>query len=348
MRRVPSKLRPDELDLLAVVDPFRGSDEVIAAWRRWAGAVDLDHVDAGAFELLPRVQRRLEDLEGEDSDYRIPGVYRFSWARNQVHITAATDIGGELEGSGIRACAINGTWVGFDGSSDRGARPLREAALLVDPAAAGDAVAVLRRSGRAIEPAEAEGQLGLTGSIAIAAANGVAGSVRLWCRLPVQILGATRLLARSRAAPALAPVAIPARDDRLIELCLEGTAGPPHRRLGWIADAGELLADGEVDWQELLRSARERRIEAHVAAALQRLAAQYPARVPEAIVRVLGGGGSVRFERTALWARSREAGAVRALALGWDQYRRCRLLGPDDPLVRPGPLKSLRRRHRVD
>ena len=56
------ELRAAELDLLAAVDRSRRRDESIAAWRRWAASIDIDRVDAGTFELLPRLPRRLEEL----------------------------------------------------------------------------------------------------------------------------------------------------------------------------------------------------------------------------------------------------------------------------------------------
>lgn len=348
MKRPPPELRPDELDLLLAVDRSSGRDEAIAAWRRWATGVDIDRVDGATFELLPRVQRRLEELGEAGADYRIPGIYRFSWSRNQLHLTAAAEIGRELERAGIGTCAIAGTWAGFDAVSDGGARPLREAALLIDPAAGRTALEVLQRGGREINCAAAERQLARTGSTAIAGADATAGSVRLWCRLPLQILGAAALLGRARVIPAAGvPVAVPARDERLIEICMDGIGGPPNRRLGWIVDAGDVLADDDIDWRQLRHSARERRITAHLYAALSYLNTRSPGCVPPTVLSALAERGSPRFERAALWARGRDSGVARALALGCDHHRRHQLLGQEDPLARPDLLDSLRLRHRA-
>lgn len=342
------ELRAAELDLLAAVDRSRRHDESIAAWRRWTASVDIDRVDAGTFELLPRLHRRLEELGATAAaGSRIPGVYRFVWSRNQLLLAAAADAGRELDAAGIRTAAIAGTWIGFDRAGDGGIRPLREATLAIDPATAREAVATLLGRGWTTASPGAERRLGRGDSIAMRSPAEAASEVRLCYRLPVQILGIRRLLARSRPAAAddEGGVAVPAPDDLLAELCIEGIVGRPHRRLGWIADAGELLAGGQIDWAQLLCTARDRRIAGHLSVALGQLERLGAGRVPAVTVGALEATGSPRFERAALWGRARRARAPRALAFGYDQHRRHRALGSEDPIARPGPVDCLRQRH---
>lgn len=341
-------LRPHEIDLLSAVDRSLPAEAAIDAWRRWAAAVDIDEIDAGTFELLPRLQRRIEELgDSVAGDHRISGTYRLSWARNQPLLIAAADLARKLRDAEIQTTALCGTWIGFDGASDRGGRPLREAALAVHPADAEAAIAVLDGPRWTADPPDPQRRLGQVSSIKFHRRDSDRIQVRLWYRVPTQILGMQRLMARSaRVIDDELAVSVPSRDDRLIELCMEGMSGQPQRRLAWIADAQELLADhAAVSWPELLTNAGERRIAAHIRSALIHLNSISSGTVPEHVICELDGIGSTLSERAAMWGRARDSGPLRAFALGCDQHRRYRHLGPQDPLGRPRLLDSLRQRH---
>ena len=343
----PRALAAINLDLLKAVDRSRSASESGEAWRRWNQTVDLDAVDAGAFELLPRLQRRLEEIDpSSPKDPRITGVYRYSWSKNQLLLSAAAELAGDLRQAGIRTTAISGTWIGFDGTSDHGGRPLRSADLAITAGDAHLALAALTESGWAVSWPGGESALGSTSGVQLSHVREQHLPVCLWYRLPVQIIGMRRLIGRSSIAEKDdRSVATPSADDRLIELCLEGMCGAPHRRLGWIADAAELTVKVPVDWQELVRTARVRRISAHLAAALAHLTEVGSGEVPKAVVQELSAMSAPVFERNAMRMRARDSGIMRALALGWDQHRRYRILGSEDPLERPPLRSSMRERH---
>jgi hypothetical protein len=140
----PAPTAADRLLLRAALVPGPAAG---AAWRTWAGLVDLDAVAPGAQRLLPLAYRNLVAAgvpAGALS--RVAGVYRFHWTRNQVllgELAAALD---RLAQAGAAVGVAGGTAAALLDYPDRGCRPL-PALDLETPDAPAPAAAVLERAG---------------------------------------------------------------------------------------------------------------------------------------------------------------------------------------------------------
>ena len=76
---------PQQIKLLQTV--ILSDAAALDAWQSWKQEVDLDHLDEGSYQLLPRLYRRLHQLQVTDELMpRLKGVYRHVWSRNQVNL----------------------------------------------------------------------------------------------------------------------------------------------------------------------------------------------------------------------------------------------------------------------
>ena len=96
MKKPNHALTPEQEFLLRAI--FLPQPEATAAWESWIDRVDLDKLEHSSVALLPRLYRRLSANRIRHPEMsRMKGIYRHTWAKNQILIPVLTAVITELQ-----------------------------------------------------------------------------------------------------------------------------------------------------------------------------------------------------------------------------------------------------------
>ncbi len=274
----------------------RGAD-FPPAWAAWREAADFAALDPQAYGLLPALCHNLERHNSDDGlRPLLAGIYRKSWAANQLLGNRIAEVAAALAGLGIPLMLLPATALALVRQTDVGLYALATGDVLVRPENAARAAEVLSQLGwhsreaerrrrpfsplyRALTFTRAEGlRLALYWHPGLCGADDA-----LWDKALTVKLGGVRL---GILAPARA----------LAEVCTEAGAG---LRVGWMGIALALLHTQEIDWPEFLANP-------HASAGLSLLASQVTLPVTPEVLSQLpaaqkGSGWLTRA--SSLWRR---------------------------------------------
>lgn len=337
---------PDERQELLLRVALHDRDEALAAWRSWQVAADLESVDAGSFRLLPFVFRRLEAWGCTEAAMpRLRGIYRQSWTRNAFLYRL---LGPTLQGlrkAGIPVLLLKGVALAHGVYRDHGARPMKDADVLVPPQHLAAAEEIAFATGWKWKQQEerplwldvrhltapTRHDLDLHHHVFHWDSRDETDAAFWAAAVPLEV----------QSVPCLALCSA----DQLLHVLVHGMNWNPEPQIRWVADAAVTIVDAgpALDWDRLLAQARARDLLAPVRAGLLYLAERLAVPVPPGVRRSLVStriGGAARIE---LAVRQRGSdGVLGALPLLWFDYRRVRVAA-GKPAGVGGFLRELRR-----
>lgn len=333
---------PSQLALLRA--GLWSGDRALEAWREWRRAEpDLDRIEKGSYRLLPLAYSNLGGRLGDDPDVgRLKGIYRRSWAVNQLGLR----IGGEailaLRGAGLEVLALKGAALIASAYPDAGARLMGDVDLAVRPEEIPAAVAALRGAGFTPIEEDAVSLLTVRHSLAFRHRDGQEVDLHrgmLWH----PALDGDFWQGSVEAEVAGVPVRILNPADQVVHVCAHGAAWNPIHPVRWAADAFKVIeASGEaLDWERLVAMAVRGRLTLPMRDALAVLADDLEAPVPGEPRRALERVPVSAGERRAHEALARPPSSRRSLAMlswFWERHRAQAELEGE----KPGPRGFLR------
>jgi len=304
----------------------------LKAYREWASRVDVEALDYGSFRMLPLLYRNLQRLGLETTVLdKFKGAYRQTHYQNKLafhRVAALLDL---LAGAGIPTLVLKGAALIRLYYGEAGVRPMADFDLVVHPEQALAAIHLLERSGWEREPglpltpgfisthyswhfkllaaAELDLHWYVFGQCCYPNAD-----AELWeSSVPVEIEGIH--------ARALNPA------DQLLHTCVHGAEWDPVPPMRWIADAMTILdrSAREMDWQRLVRQAKERRLIPAARDTLTYLQTRLGAPVPDAVLSDLRSAPVSFIERVEYRSRTSPPGnfpSLRKICFGYLRYRR--------------------------
>lgn len=265
----------------------------LAAWSEFANADGLEQMDEASFRLLPRVHQHLSSLKVDAPQAgKLRAVHRQAWCRNQIIFHGLADVLRTLRHAGIPTMVLKGVALSHEVYRDGGARPMRDADVLVATAEAARAHACLRDAGwRAADPLwTPETEAARRGRHAVSMKSPTGAELDLHWH--PSYLARTADVNRGwweRARPtrvAGEPTLAPSVSDELVLAITHGLADNPIAAVRWVADAGLCLRQG-VDWDVVLRQSRDWRVEPWMSDGLHYLQTEWGVDVPAEITRAL-------------------------------------------------------------
>jgi hypothetical protein len=243
-------------DLLrAVVLP---DDRWREAWIRWRQSADLERLPPGAFRLLPLLFHRLRS--GKISDPwmgKLQGIYRYTWARNQILLRDAAQAARTLRENGIPVMLLKGAAMILSQYRDAGLCPSVDVDILVPDTDIRAAVRSLRGAGFSAT-GRYEGDLperfiriGFSHPFRSPQGNEIDLH---WHLLYFRsFAGADESFWRHAVRREFSglPVFLPSPTDMLLHTCLHGLYWSDTSNLRWVADASRLVQTGSIDWARL-------------------------------------------------------------------------------------------------
>jgi hypothetical protein len=319
-----ARMQPDHAHHLLLDAALRRDKRALESWQRRFRLSGLECCDDGEFQLLPLVYSNLRDLDYSGSEMpKLQGILRQAWYRNQLLLGAVAGAMRQLTEAGVPALLIGGLGVIGRYYPEQRLRAVRQAELLV-PLTQLDAathsliaggwqpqyvsrlfptvsdaryghVAAFRKQrnkdlSKGQDETSAEGRQddpftdsGLLLHLhwrlldpKVATSGGIFGA--RGSGLPKGLPWATRDHS----------VFMLDTETSLLEICMRAFPNHPAST-PWIADASMILANCEtsVDWDALVRQARERAVALPMLAALRCLADSDLAAIPASAIESL-------------------------------------------------------------
>lgn len=316
---------PSPTQLLLLRASLWHGQPAFSAWAEWRRRQpDLDTIDDGSYRLLPLLYRNLTPrLAGDPDAGRLKGVYRRSWAINQLGLKVGRKAINALADAGVEALALKGAALIGVAYMDPGARPMGDVDLGVAPEHVGRAVQALHRAGLRPSDDNPERLLAVRHSLAFRDPDGQEVDLHrglLWrAGLDEEFWQGS-----IAADVAGAPVRVLNPADQLLHVCAHGAAWNPVHPLRWAADAFKVIevAGERLDWERLVEMARRGRLTAPFADCLDFLVEDLEAPVPDAAREALARTPVSRAERRAHEALAQPPSSRRSLAmLAWFRER---------------------------
>ncbi len=298
------------------------------AFAQWQARVDLDHLPAGHYPLLPLISNNLES-HGIDHPWspRLRGIHRKTWYANQLTLHAAADIVQELQNNGVQPVAVGALALAPTVYPDLGLRPMQPLEIFVPASTAAPAIQAMLALGWRPEPAaphllSPEFRAWVPGQRFInPQRQAIWLSWHVMPAVPCTELDATCLAAARPLAIETTSMTTLCPTDHLLRACLTDGAGA----LIALTDATFLLRHSTIDWQRLMATASTYDLVLPVRSMLEVLVQEVGATVPAAVLTKLrdapASAVAVRRHRIAGVAPTARTLADRAWWL-WLHYRR--------------------------
>jgi len=306
-------------------------EEVLNAYREWARRVDVEALDYGSLRMLPLLYRNLKRLGLETTALdRFKGAYRQTHYQNKLafhRVAALLDL---LARAGIATLVLKGAALIPLYYGEAGVRPMADFDLVVRPEDALAAIHLLERSGWERDPGlpltpgfistqyswhfslPAAAELDLHWYIFDQCCYPDADTESWESSVPVEIEGF--------------PAGALNSTDQLLHTCVHGAEWNPVPPLRWIADAMTILdrAAGQIDWQHLVRQAKQRRLVPAVRDTLTYLQTRLGAPVPDTVLSELRNSPVSLIERVEYRSRTSPPGnfpSLRKICFAYLRHR---------------------------
>lgn len=377
--RLPGGCWPSSIDALLLKAALCDGDAAKNAYAAWRSLADLDTPDAGTFRLLPLLARNLKRLDiADDKRVLFHGIYRRSWAKNQLLFRELGAVLKALADAGIPTLVVKGAALSFSCYRDLGARPMSDADVLVPIEKARAAVELLTATGWTSKATPLQGQraqqllsrLGVTvrpreaaqcSPVFIGVRHGHGfekpglAELDLHWRLDERVRTAADgedadAAIWQRAVPitiAGVPTLTLDPTDQLLHVIAHGVHWnivPPWR---WVADAAMIIKqeDAPIDWPRLVEESLRRGVALPLRDGLAYLARLLRLPIPPAVLARLGARRASLVRRAEYALRTQPAGVCAGLAELSYLTRRYRALSrqPSEeyPQAARGPLRFL-------
>lgn len=270
-------IRPRELQhllLVAGLSPDR--ERALEARREWERRVDLDKLDLGSLQLLT--------LLGDGGDqagtitHQLRNITRFSWVKSQLLMRAATPVIERMEQAGLEPVLSKGAAVVHAHGVPARLRPMFDIDIWISPDRLSQAAGLLAEMGFSspVDDALRSDPARLAGALHAAPftdRSGAAIDLHWHLLHSARSTALGRLIAADTAAATFGSVACRATglEDTLLISIAHGSRWARGAAIRWAGDVALLLGrhGDRVDWERFCMRARQMRIGAGVADALE-------------------------------------------------------------------------------
>ena len=299
------------------------------SWTRWRESAVLEKLPPAAFRLLPLLYRRLRS-EGVDDPWmgKLQGIYRHTWARNQILLRDAALATRALHDAGIPVMLLKGAAMILSQYRDAGLCPAVDMDILVPDAQAAAAVRRLRAAGFS-PTGRYEGDipdrfLRIGFSHALRSPQGNEIDLH-WHMLNIRsYAGADDSFWRRAVSADFSgrPVFLPSPTDLLLTTCLHGMCWSDTSSLRWVADACTLIRREAVDWERIAACAGWRDVALPLRLSLEYLRSALGIAVPEETLRSLQAVPITAADRRVLSAYAGRENLFRSTLRIWYRHAR--------------------------
>ncbi len=311
-----------ELLLHAILDRPR---DALAAWKEWRGRVEIETLDPGSNLLLPQLYHRLVELgSGDPLLPRLKGVYRFTWAKNQLLLRRAEFLLGRLQDSGIQTMILKGAAMTLLYYGDAGLRAMEDVDIAVQPQDGPAAVRILEECGLKPVYRRRKNYIPVRHGCNFVGTGGVGVDLH-WHVLHQRCRAEADRVFWENTSPVQlrsAATSSPAPAELLLHTCVHGARWNPNSHLRWIADALRILGDAQrpVAWQRVTDAADALRLSVPLRHTLGYLRARFAAGVPQEAMDRLEASPVARWQVREYELLARKPGFFGEIPSLWPRF----------------------------
>lgn len=282
--------------------PKARADEEFETWSR---QVDLSRLDETSLRFLPLLYRRWGDdpLDLETAEYG-RRVYLALRAQNRQRLSLAADLLETLEEAGVNCLLLKGIALIARHYRDSGLRAMADVDVLIHPHDVRLAVSALEQSrwiaeqGFSIEQILGQRRVGHAWQFS----RGDEESCDLHWRPVTRCYSpaVAELFWRDAEVADICghPAKVPCPTDQFFHVCIHGLQWSWTPQIRWIADALTILRSSEaLDWDRLLRLAKDADMTVRLQHALGYLKTRLAANIPDEVVDAAGAAAVGKWER---------------------------------------------------
>lgn len=321
-------MRPTPEQMLLLRACLLSGPDAAAAWSAWRARINFDDIDAASYRLVPLLHQNLRRGKIDDElSGRLKGIYRHTWARNQLLFHAAGQVLRAMQDAGIGVLVLKGATLASAHYADAGLRPMNDFDFLIPLAGAHPAFAVMEKCGwhctESVPPARLVGC-----SYAGKWVNRAGQQIDLhWHLLPEGRQPGmdddvwTRAVNIETGGGKFPGMNV---TDLLWHVCAHGAVGDEIPAIRWVADAWTILQNrrAAIDWPQLVTALQQRQLTLTVGRALIFLREEFNAPIPAPVIAELRRIPPAWLERWADRIKSRPRGILGAVPLHAVNYLR--------------------------
>jgi hypothetical protein len=301
--------------------------EAVSAWNEISSSFDIDRIDPGSLRILPLLYKNLIFHGIKDPLLeKFKGVYRRTWYKNQILFHKMHSILGLLEGTGIKTMILKGASLVLLYYKDYGLRPMMDFDVMVQAADVECAVEVLSKAGW--QPSGIRPLNRLTRVVWHAHVFNDANQDEFdlhWHLFPEYCAANTDDVFWKDSVKIQfngLPICVLNHTDQLLHVLVHGAERNMVAGLRWVADAVMIMneAQSQIDWQRLIRRAKELSLILSVKNNLNYLRRLVGLFVPEEIIREIEEIQISKTERLAYKAKICNTGIMGGLPASFYRY----------------------------
>ncbi len=294
---------PDRRQSLLLRACFKEGEEARAAFADWTRDLDFDRLDTGSVRLLPLLDSRLEELGARaPCAGLIRGVARRAFLQNQLLLKALRSALPEMRKAGVDVILLKGCALAASVYPRASMRPMLDIDMLTPRSSVAPAVDALRALGWEPDaaPPQTAADFALQHALSFRSPDGRALSIDLHWRLcPWKFDAEAEKALWANAEPTSDGQAMTLGSaDMLLHVCDHGLRWSDIAPIRWIADALMILRSRAIDWEHFLAQAERSGLVLQARIALDYLAIEMGANIPDSVRERLAGAPAKGIDRT--------------------------------------------------
>ncbi len=293
-------------------------EEALSAWRAWSNLVNLASIDGGSARLLPLLYHNLQlNCVADPPIGKLLEEYVQTWCHNEILFHELGNLLRSFQTNGIETLLLKGAPLALLFYKDLGLRPMSDVDVLVRRQQARSAIKILHRAGwksiyespealipyqHAVEFTHDEGhRLDLHWRVLWDGKQEISDD-EYWDSAVTMEIDDVRTRTLNPA-------------DHLLHICVHGAAWNNLPPLRWVADAAYVLrvAGPAINWDQLVKRTRERRLMLPMRDALAYLQDLLGIPIPSDVVKIISNIPASRLESTLYRLRAGEQPFLRKL-----------------------------------
>lgn len=291
--------KPNKLQDALLKAGLLAGQEALSAWQDWSQAIDLDNVDPASFNLLPKLSRNMEQFKlTHPLIKRISGVYRSSWARNQLNLFNVIDLLKTLQSHGVKEMLLlKGAAMTLFYYDDYGVRPMGDIDILVPIEQVQLCISVLNqlgwRSNNIPEGAINQNYTSKRHAIGFRKKSAYPEHIDLHWHIFLEYAGKPQqnhffVNKQKRVINNFTFYTIP-NEYLFLQTCVHGIKTSSVPLIRWIMDTVTILqkTTKTFNWDLLIKTAKQDELVLPLRTALSYLAENYPNLIPKQVIEEL-------------------------------------------------------------
>lgn len=283
-------LKPNAEQMCLLKACLLSGDPAQEAWKNWADGIDFENMDPVCHKLLPLAFRNPSFKGFEDPIFlKCQGIYRQTWAFNQVLWKKIHPLLEKMLAAGVeKIVLLKGMAMILHHYQDFGMRVIGDVDILVRKDQLPIIDPILRSSGWKQNVSRFNLQnpehLNRWHALNLMQADGTDIDLH-WSFIQENCPKLDEAVLKD--AVQNGKFYVPCATDLLLQTCVHGVKYSPVPLIRWIPDAMTILRRSEINWDRLVELGKEARLCLPLSSALQFLADQFDAPIPQTTIQKL-------------------------------------------------------------